>query len=178
MLPRPSVRALGIKYRRTPVMAIGRDVYCDSRLMLRKLEELFPDGTLGVSQTDQKAVEKLLEIWACEAGLLGRATQLIPTNAPFFDDKPFLKDREELSGRPWNREHQERNRPEAIAYFRNAFRFLETTLLADGRDWILKTDNPSLADIEGEIPEIRCIIVSYLSRLMYHPRCFRLPLVE
>ena len=35
---------------------------------------------------------------------------------------------------------------------RNAFAFLETTLLADGRDWILKTYKPSLADIEAVWP--------------------------
>lgn len=40
-------------------------------------------------------------------------------------------------------------RPEAIAHIRDGFAFLEMTLLADGREWILKTDKPSLADIEG-----------------------------
>ncbi len=40
-------------------------------------------------------------------------------------------------------------RPEALVEIRGAFELLEMTLLADGRDWILKTENPSLADIEG-----------------------------
>jgi hypothetical protein len=30
-----------------------------------------------------------------------------------------------------------------------AFEFLETTLLADGREWILKSEKPTLADIKG-----------------------------
>jgi hypothetical protein len=30
-------------------------------------------------------------------------------------------------------------------------KFLETTMFADGRAWILKTDGPSLADIEGNV---------------------------
>jgi len=38
-------------------------------------------------------------------------------------------------------------RPEALVSIRENFAFLENTLLADGRDWILKTDAPSLADI-------------------------------
>jgi hypothetical protein len=32
---------------------------------------------------------------------------------------------------------------------KSAFEFLETSILADGRDWVLKTSGPSLADIEG-----------------------------
>ena len=35
-------QALGVKYRRSPVMAIGREVYVDTRIMIAKLEELFP----------------------------------------------------------------------------------------------------------------------------------------
>src|SRR3954470_19798735 len=46
----------------------------------------------------------------------------------------------------------ERQRPEALVEVRTAFAFLETTLLADGRDWILKTNKPSLADIESIWP--------------------------
>jgi hypothetical protein len=32
---------------------------------------------------------------------------------------------------------------------KGAFTFLEESLLADGREWILNTKIPSLADIEG-----------------------------
>jgi len=130
-------------------------VYSDTRIILRKLEEMFPEGRLGASQADQKAVEKLFEIWAIEAGLFVRSSQLIPPSMPLLDDPKFTKDREEFSGRSWSKENIAANRPEAVAYIRNAFKFLETTLLADGRDWILKTDKPSLADIEGE-RKVRC----------------------
>ncbi|RVD86340.1 uncharacterized protein DFL_004622 [Arthrobotrys flagrans] len=36
----------------------------------------------------------------------------------------------------------------AAADIRDAMEILETKLLADGRDWVLKTDRPMLADIE------------------------------
>ena len=51
--PKPDLAALTGGYRRAPVMQIGADVYCDSHLILRKLEELhpepslFPDGSEG-----------------------------------------------------------------------------------------------------------------------------------
>lgn len=40
-------------------------------------------------------------------------------------------------------------RPEALAHIRDAFELLETTLLADDRKWVFKTEKPSLGDIEG-----------------------------
>lgn len=130
-------------------MAIGRDVYCDTRLILDKLEQLFPDGALGASQPDQRAVQKLLEKWTIDAGIFARASQLIPTSMPLLNDSRFTKDREDFSGRSWDKNQMEAMRPEAIAHINGGFAFLETTLLADGREWILKTGRPSLSDIEG-----------------------------
>lgn len=130
-------------------MSIGRDIYCDSRIILRKLEQLMPRGALGASKADEKALEKFLEIWAIEAGVFARASQLIPTSMPLLNDPKFTKDREEYSGRSWGKDQIAANRPEAVAAIDRAFAFLETTLLADGRQWVLKTDKPTLADIEG-----------------------------
>lgn len=149
-MPRPDLEAIGVKYRRIPIMTIGRDVYCDTRLILGKLEQVFPEGTLGASQPDQRAVQKLLEKWTIDAGIFARASQLIPTNMPLLNDPKFTKDREDFSGRSWDKNQVEAMRPEAIVHIREGFAFLEGTLLADDRDWILRTEKPSLADIEGE----------------------------
>ncbi|EXJ83913.1 hypothetical protein A1O1_07542 [Capronia coronata CBS 617.96] len=148
-MPRPDLKAIGVNYRRIPVMTIGRDIYCDSRIILRKLEEMFPDGALGATTAEGKAIQKFLEIWTVEAGLFVRASQLIPTSMPLLNDPKFTSDREDYSGRSWSKEKIAANRPEALAAIRNAFKFLESTLLADGRNWVLKTDKPTLADIEA-----------------------------
>ena len=150
-MPRPDVKALGVNYRRIPLCAIGKDVYCDTRLILRKIEAQFPQGALGATNAEQRAMEKLLEVWTVEAGVFVRGSQLIPADTPIVKDEKFQKDREDFSGRKWSKEAIEANRPEALAAMRNAFSFLETTLLADGRDWVFKGDGPSLADIEGEL---------------------------
>jgi glutathione S-transferase len=131
-------------------MSIGRDVYCDTRIILQKLEQLFPKGTIGASEPDQKALEKLLEIWSIDGGVFNRAGQLIPASMPLLNDPKFVKDREDFNGRSWDKSKIEANRPEALAHIRNAFNLLETTLLADDREWILKTEKPSLGDIEGK----------------------------
>lgn len=137
-------------------MAIGKDVYCDTRIILSKLEQKFPDGALGASDPDQKAIERLLESWLIEAGIFMRASQLIPPDMPLLKDEKFKKDREDFSGRSWSSENIKANRPEALAVIRNGFKFLETTLLADNRDWILKTQKPTLADIEGKPVHTSC----------------------
>jgi glutathione S-transferase len=67
-LPRPDLKKrLGVNYRRIPVMSIGRDIYCDTLIMLEKLEELFPykDGEVLRKGKDgnSRALEKLLEKW-------------------------------------------------------------------------------------------------------------------
>ena len=131
-------------------MTFGRDIYCDTRLILQKLEEKFPSGALGASQPDQKAVEKLLEKWNIDAGVFVRAAQSLPPEMPLLNDPKFTKDREEYTGRSWAKADVARMRPEALAHMRDAFDLLETGLLADGREWILETEKPSLADIEGQ----------------------------
>ena len=149
-LPREDLNALGVKYRRIPIMSIGRDIYCDTRLILRRLEERFPAGALGASQPDQQALERLLEIWTIDGGIFVRASQALPAEMPLLSDPKFVTDREDYMNRSWQKESIKAMRPEALAHIRDAFKFLETGLLADGREWILKTGKPSLADIEGQ----------------------------
>jgi glutathione S-transferase len=149
-MPRPDVAAIGTNYRRIPVLSIGRDIYCDTRLIISKLETLYPSQPqISASAPDQKAIERLLEFWAIDNGLFARAAQLIPPSMPLLKDPKFTKDREDYSGRSWSKEDIEKMRPEALVEIKGAFELLETTMLADGRAWILKTEGPSLADIEG-----------------------------
>ncbi|KAL8674184.1 MAG: hypothetical protein Q9168_001435 [Polycauliona sp. 1 TL-2023] len=151
-LPREDLNALGVKYRRIPILSIGRDIYCDTRLILQKLEERFPSDAIGASTPEQKAVQKLLEKWTIDGGVFSRAAQAIPPEMPLLNDPKWVKDREEYMGRSWAKEDVAKGRPEALAHLREAFELLESTLLADGRHWILKTKQPSLADIDGIWP--------------------------
>ncbi|HVO48928.1 MAG TPA: glutathione S-transferase [Steroidobacteraceae bacterium] len=55
ILPKPDLTALTGGYRKTPVLQIGAEIYCDTRLIARELERrhplptLFPGGNRGVS---------------------------------------------------------------------------------------------------------------------------------
>lgn len=115
---------------------------------MQKLEERFPSGTLGASKPDQKAVEKLLEIWGVDGGLFARMTQLLPKDLPPLNDTNFLVDRKDYFGGSWGK-FADTKLPEALVHMRDAFDLLETGFFADGRQWVLGTENPSLADIEG-----------------------------
>ena len=46
MLPKPDVVALTGGYRRTPFLQVGADVYCDSALICRLLEQRAPQPSL------------------------------------------------------------------------------------------------------------------------------------
>jgi glutathione S-transferase len=46
MVPKPDLMPLTGGYRRTPVMQLGADIYCDTLLILRKIEALHPEPTL------------------------------------------------------------------------------------------------------------------------------------
>ena len=147
-MPRPDIALLNVHYRRVPIMAIGRDVYCDTRIQLRKLEQLFPGSVLSPTSPEAATLQKLFEIWAIEGGLFARASQLIPSEMPLLKDVKFQKDREDFSGRPWTKQNIDKNRPEALVMARKGFVLLEG-LMKDGREWVQKTKEPTLADIEG-----------------------------
>ena len=148
MMPRPDLQAIGVEYRRIPILAHGKSVFCDSRLIVSYLEKAFPSSNLAAESPDQEAVQKLLESWIIDGGIFNRAAQTFPPDAPMLKDPKFVKDREQYMGRSWSQDAAKELRPEGLIHLRNAFEFLETVLLADGRDWMLKTSRPKLADLE------------------------------
>ncbi|KAK3684902.1 hypothetical protein B0T22DRAFT_202464 [Podospora appendiculata] len=157
ILPRPDLARLGISYRRIPVLSIGRDIYLDTRLILAKLSLLHPPTPSQThlspaSTAEHKAIERLLEIHAIDGGLFTRASQLLPPTLPLLRDPKFRADRADYTGTKPDAAAAAALRPEALNEVQRAMALLETTLLADGRDWVLATPEPSLADIEAVWP--------------------------
>jgi hypothetical protein len=94
----------------------------------------------------------LLEHLSIDGGVFSAAMRLLPPTLPLLKDPKFQKDRADFTGERLTRETAAALRPEAVSEIRQVMELLETTLLADGRDWILKTDKPALADIEAVWP--------------------------
>jgi glutathione S-transferase len=151
-LPRPVLSTLNIHYRRIPILAIGRDIYCDSRLIIEKCEALIAANRLAPTTPYEKGITKLLETWTIDGGPFWRTAQLIPPNAPITRDPLWLEDRAEMSGRKWDAGVMAAGRPEAMAHMRMHFDFVERGLMGDGREWVLGGGKLSLADVHAIWP--------------------------
>jgi hypothetical protein len=122
------------------------------------LEELHPfsenqaqkHALLPVPNTPEaEAITTLLQKWVVDGEIFKRASSLIPITSPILKSEAFRKDREDLSGSSWQKEDMARARPEAAVVIRDYFSFLENVIFKDDREWVLKTDGPTKADIEA-----------------------------
>jgi hypothetical protein len=148
-MPRPDLALLPVSYRRIPLLAIGRDIYLDTRLILRVLESL-PSSSppLGATSPADMFTEQLLQRYMVEGPVFAMAAGLVPVE--FVQDPTFKKDRRGMLGKTWEREELEEGRAESLNYVRGMCAMLEETILKDGRDWVLGARGPGMADIEGE----------------------------
>jgi glutathione S-transferase len=154
-MPRPDLAELNVNYRRIPILAIGKDIYCDSRLIIQKLQERYPDGALTPSSPIDQGIKRLLESWTVDGGVFQNSVKLIPYwhSKGNLQDTKFLDDRQKLmGGKRMTAEEMEKGRPDGLVHIRQAFELVESTLLADGRKWILGTEGPTTADIDGVWP--------------------------
>lgn len=89
VIPRPDLEALGIHYRRIPLLNIGRDFYCDTKCILHKLEQLYPPSKEhpGIAPTDTqgKALKQLYQVWSTSI-VFENIFGLIPADAPALSD--------------------------------------------------------------------------------------------
>ena len=46
IMPKPKLVPLTGGYRRIPVLQIGADVWCDTGIIIRKIDELYPEPTI------------------------------------------------------------------------------------------------------------------------------------
>jgi glutathione S-transferase len=168
-MPRPDLTSIGVGYRKIPIMAIGKDVYCDSRLIISKLEETYPGSSLTPSSPAEAGVRKLFENFSVDGGVFGNVVRLMPywTDSGLLQNKVFLDDRQKLSGgRRMTKEAMEAGRPDGLQNIRHVFDLFETTFLADGRDWILGTKEPTVADIDAVWPFEWMIIDRYMKECL------------
>ncbi|CCL98450.1 uncharacterized protein FIBRA_00448 [Fibroporia radiculosa] len=150
--PRPELsQYLGVTYRRIPVLAIGNDIYCDTNLIAAVLERRFPPsagyGTLfphrsASKRTDATAI-KIFTAHYIERAVFSAAADHLP-----WERLPpeLIRDRSALVGSildvPTILSRREESKSALSSHLSN----LENQL-ADGRDWLMDTVGPSLADI-------------------------------
>lgn len=99
IMPRPDLMPLTGGYRRTPVMQIGADIYCDTAIILRELEKRFALPALALP--GHEGLAQMVAGWT--DGRWFNSSVAVIFGA-VGDDVPeaFKKDREALSGRPFD----------------------------------------------------------------------------
>jgi glutathione S-transferase len=95
MMPKPDLMPLTGGYRRTPVMQIGADIFCDTQVILAEIERNHPfaQKTGGLAWAVNAWADRLFFHHTVPIifGALGDQTP-----------PAFIKDREQLSGRPFD----------------------------------------------------------------------------
>jgi glutathione S-transferase len=82
-MPKPQLTPLTGGYRRIPVMQIGADVYCDTALIARKLEQLapkpslYPDGNVGAAEAVAAWADRQL-FMICVPIVFGALGEVLP----------------------------------------------------------------------------------------------------
>lgn len=134
--PKPMLTALTGGYRRTPVMQIGADIYCDSQCIIRELERRFPSPTL-MPASDQ-GLMWCLSRWT-DGALFDQTVRHILGAAGDQLDKDFAEDRGRLYlGEDWAAALKQANAdlPHLVTQLRAPLLWLNMQL-SDGRPYLL-----------------------------------------
>ena len=101
IMPKPDLTPLTGGYRRTPVLQIGADIYCDTQLILREIERRHPSPTLYPN--GEAGLAWMIAMWADRA-FFQAGVPIIFGAEGFNVPEAFKRDREQLSGRPFDTE--------------------------------------------------------------------------
>lgn len=134
VLPRPDLEALGITYRRIPLLAIGKDVYVDSSLIMDTIQAQL--GDIATSPAD-----KAYEVWGNT--VFQSALGAIPS-AVLSDE--FVKDRKTIFPM-LTRPDYASLRPSSLATLKSQIKQIEEQFLAGSSGPFIAGEKISIADI-------------------------------
>jgi glutathione S-transferase len=144
IMPRPDLMPLTGGYRRTPVMQIGADIYCDTQCIMRELERRFPEPSLlprgyeGIAWgsamwTDRPFFQNTVNL------VFGSLGDQVPAD--------FIADREKLRGAKFDIGAMKAMIPQMRDQFRAHLQWIDAQL-GDERTWIAG-EQPSLCDVDA-----------------------------
>jgi len=93
IMPKPKLIPLTGGYRRIPVLQIGADIYCDTGIIIRKIDELFPEPTLYPDGLESAAHQ--MNIFA-DRRLFWSTTPVIFAKLGASVPKEFIEDRSKM----------------------------------------------------------------------------------
>lgn len=146
IMPKPDLTALTGSYRKTPVMQIGADIYCDSQLIMRELERRHPSPSLYPTG---RGVADALAWWA-EKTMFSPVAGILFAKRPEALPKGFLEDRAKFSGRNIDPAAMAAAVPYLLDQLRAHLQWLDQ-IMADGRPF-LQGEAAGLADLAAYHP--------------------------
>lgn len=144
--PKTMLTALTGGYRRTPVMQIGADIYCDSQCILREIERRYPSPSLMPSS--EAGLMWCLSRWT-DGELFDLAVKLVLGAAGEDLPKDFAEDRGRLYlGENWAERLKLAGAeiPHLASQMRTSLTWFEMQL-KDGRDFLLGAE-PAAIDAQ------------------------------
>ncbi|KEF56993.1 uncharacterized protein A1O9_07183 [Exophiala aquamarina CBS 119918] len=147
MMPRPILKEnFNITYRKIPVLAIDKEIYIDTAIILEALEAQFPEtqgyGTIYPNPSLRPLIRGFGSYWT-DKPFFRVTTGLIPGSVWHTS---FGQDRSNLIGHKLNPEKLAGKVPENLSGLDLHLSILEP-LLQYGKKWLFETENPSAADI-------------------------------
>jgi glutathione S-transferase len=140
--PKPDLMPLTGGYRRTPVLQVGADIYCDSQCIIRELERrcpqptLYPHGAKGLPWALSRWTDGALFTLVVSV-VLGALAGEVPED--------FANDRGRLYlGPNFDWQEQKRLLPHTLAQIRAQFGWIDQRL-SSGRNFLLGSE-PGLPD--------------------------------
>lgn len=139
VMPKPDLTALTGGYRKTPVLQIGADIYCDSDLIARTIDRLHPEPPLFPDSSTPLCM--MLGPWQQE--LFWLSVRTIGISAPVFPPG-FLEDRATMVAVPLKLEEVLADAPAQREQLRAKLDLLDSHL---SRRRFVLGDRASLADL-------------------------------
>ena len=143
IMPRPDLMPLTGGYRRTPVLQIGADIFCDTQIIIREIERRFPTPTLF--PVVAPGLPFALGFWT-DRTFFQNSVNLIFGTLGHKVPQEFIEDRTRLRGASFDIAAMRAAIPQMRDQFRAHASWIETQL-TDGRDWLL--GDFSLADVSA-----------------------------
>ena len=154
MMPRPVLRdTFNLTYRKIPVLALGRELYCDTSIVVEALEHYFPESagyqSVYPTATDGRNYKPLMKGFASywiDRPFFRATCGLMPTRVW---RSAFGQDRAGLIGHKLDPDKLEKKISESMSRLDMHLSMLEPMLASNQPDkpWVFSTATPSLADV-------------------------------
>jgi glutathione S-transferase len=144
VMPKPDLVRLTGGYRKTPVMQIGADIYCDTPLILRELERRFAEPSLY--PRGETAVADALAWWA-DKSMFNPAVLITYAHIGPHLPEVFKADRRKFSGRDFDPANIAALQPYCIDQLRGQLAIMDRMLQKNGA--FLYGDGATIVDLSA-----------------------------